>query len=254
MAARHNTSTDAPDPRGSAYWDLNETLAWIVYRSERAIRAERLRWRLLAAPRPDETAKAQGRRGQPLSVWNTTPLLFRREGGEAFAQLKHHLETAAVYADGRRELFGERRSIPPLEWSDLSCSVMSANPPAAALRIMFDDSDMRYGVAAPEPAWRDVRFRVADIIKAFPPKAAHAPEPPASAPRSEPEFPDNLTGRVARELQEKHPDGRWGKVEVMRTDLAGEGGPSCSRRVFENALALLAKMDPERWPRLRKPR
>ena len=119
---------------------------------------------------------------------------------------------------------------------------------------MFDDSDMRYGVAAPEPAWRDVRFRVADIIKAFPPKAAHAPEPPASAPRSEPEFPNNLIGRVARALQEKHPEGRWGKVEVMWTDLAREDGPSCSRRIFESALALLAKMDPQRWPKLRKPR
>jgi hypothetical protein len=277
MAGRHNTSTDAPDPRESAYWDLNETLAWIVHRSERAVLEARGRWRAVTAQPPPHSREEDRTKRRRARAWNfptargqekshgrergsRLPIIFSAKSDKAFKQLKAHLEAGDIRADGRRELFDERQPIPPLQWADLSCSIMSANPPADALVVIFVDADERYGVAAPKPAWRDVRFQVADIIKMFPPKAARTsapsspvspePEPLAAAPRPKPEFPNNLVGRVARELWERH-RGRWGKVEVMRADLAGESRLSFSPRTFDDALAFLAEADSETWPRQR---
>jgi hypothetical protein len=168
------------------YWDLIETIAWIVHRNLKAVRAERRRWRLLAAPRPDEVERARRRRpGRLLSVWDRPHLFFRREGGQALAELNRRYAEGTIYADGRRELFGPRLPIPPLEWADLVPSVTTANLPADALVVTFADADARYGVAADKPAWRDVRFRVADVMREFPPKptpAEHKPTPAEHKP------------------------------------------------------------------------
>jgi hypothetical protein len=243
-----------------AYWDLIETIAWIVHRNLKAVCMERLWWRLLVAPRPDEMERARRRRPlRPLlSVWDRPHLFFRREGGQALAALNRHCAEGTIYADGRRELFGPRLPIPPLESVDLVPSVMTANLPADALVVTFADADARYGVAADKPAWRDVRFRVADIMREFPPKPTPAehelcpdprswpepesrPEPwpgpelettsapelasePETAPPSQPvsyppRFPRNQPDRIAVALLRDRPEGRWADVETMIDDF-----------------------------------
>jgi hypothetical protein len=177
---------------------------------------------MTAPQRPREPDKIRRRRAR---AWNNPSVILSPEGHKAFARLKPHLESGAAYADGRRELFDKRRQIRRRDWPDLSPSVMPGSPPADALILTFADIDARYGVAAPRPAWRDVRFRVADILKAFPPRnvaPVTAPEPPAASAPTETlsERGKDRHATLIRWYQEAHANGARNRKDQDAAVLA----------------------------------
>jgi hypothetical protein len=242
-----------------AHWGLAETVAWIARRSDEAVAAEREQWRFLTtASVPGEADAIRDKRA---AAWGNTPLFFRKPGREAYELLRAQCEAGVIPAYGRRDPLGPLEPMPAAAWLDLTPQMITTSLPTAAVMVVLRPANPLPGMASLDAsAWFGVTFRVADVKKAFPPRAASpaseaappALEPASALPPQAPAFPTTtLPGRLAEAMWRERPLGRQdATLKTLRSELA-KFEKKFSDHSLGTALALLAAADPERWPKLR---
>jgi hypothetical protein len=143
-----------------AYWTLKQTLAWIAWRDADRVNTVYREWR----DRYYEPQLSDWRSKPPL-IWDWRSPADELDG--AAQALRQKCEAGALHGAGREGVGGPRREIASLQWPDLmliDIAGMTAGPQ------LYDSSADPLAIMSGrvEPAFHDVLFVAADVVKAFP--------------------------------------------------------------------------------------
>jgi hypothetical protein len=171
---------DSFNPMKAERWTVWQALAWAVYRDVDLVRECSWIWLEKGPPCPVEGASL----GPFRKIWED--MHTNDAVAEGWAKLWRALESGRVTSSGIDEA-NIRREIASLEWLDLEyCLPQTIEE--GGYKPVRDDGPQCYRAGTdytkrPEPAFRDVRVPIADVLKEFPEKRS-APKvggrPPAA--------------------------------------------------------------------------
>jgi hypothetical protein len=147
------------DPTNAVYWTFWQALAWAAFRDARRVSEPPQHWRSLLERYP------QGRIPWDEVIWYDE-IWSKPEPNKSFAFGRALLEGKLI-ATGLPVSGGGRREIASFEWTDLTLNLLE-NP------VFYRSiaSDLEAASNNVLPVFKQVMFRVADVLKAFPKNAS----------------------------------------------------------------------------------
>jgi hypothetical protein len=221
-AERIRNLAETLDVMNDVYWTHWQALAWIIHHDVDRVRECSEAWRDIGPLFHTEGAPL----GPFRKIWREIGVNY--DVSKAWVELRRARESGKVRTAGIDAADGKPREIDPLEWLGIEFRgiglAAELQPYRKGLQWRFEDLDKI------SPAFRDVRVRVADVLKEFPAETGDSATAPSKPNVSKSDLRDFL--KKTATIQHTKPQLR---------ELAGQAFPgrSITKGLFEAAYGAL---------------